>query len=160
MVAVLFVCMGNICRSPMAEGAFRAALNAADLDEHIEVDSAGTIGYHAGSKPDPRAQTAARDQGINITQQRSRKVATADFETFDYIMAMDRENLSDLMAMCPEEHQHRISLFLPFAPHLQYDEMPDPYYGHDDQFAVCFKAATDAAEGLLAHISNKHFAQK
>lgn len=152
MIAVLFVCMGNICRSPLAEGAFRRAVTDAELLEVFCIDSAGTIGYHEGNPPDTRSQRAAATIDIDISGQRSRKVRAQDFEKFDYIIAMDRDNEANLLAMCPSEHQHKISMFLPYAPHLQSDEMPDPYYGHERDFMMCLDAATDAAEGLLATI--------
>jgi len=157
VTAVLFVCMGNICRSPMAEGAFRAATESAGLLEHFTIDSAGTIGYHAGAAPDPRAQAAASAQGVDISGQQSRKVADSDFETFDYIMVMDRENYSDLIERCPENRKERIQLFLNYAPDIPINEMPDPYIGPAHQFDTCYAAAADAADGLLEAIKSRHF---
>jgi len=157
VVAVLFVCMGNICRSPMAEGAFRQAVENAGILTQFNIDSAGTIGYHAGSAPDPRAQQTAQKFGANITSQKSRKVADTDFETYDYILAMDNDNYRDLMDRCPEQYQHKIELFLSYAPHLPINEMPDPYYGHESNFETCYAAATDAAAGLLKAITAKYF---
>ena len=158
MVKVLFVCMGNICRSPMAEGTFRAAVAAAGMDGSIQIDSAGTIGYHAGSPPDRRAQDTARRNGLDISGQRSRQVRDSDFVEFDYILAMDHDNLADLIARCPKTEQEKISLFMSFAPDHPYDIMPDPYYGADDQFDLCLDAATQASEGLLSTIRARHFA--
>ncbi|NVJ97697.1 MAG: low molecular weight phosphotyrosine protein phosphatase [Alphaproteobacteria bacterium] len=157
MVKVLFVCMGNICRSPMAEGTFRAAVEKADLLGQIGIDSAGTIGYHSGSPPDPRAQDTARKNGVNISSQRSRQVRDTDFKEFDYILAMDHDNLADLMDRCPTSEQHKISLFMSHAPDHPYEIMPDPYYGERNQFDLCFEAAAEASDGLLAAIKNKHF---
>lgn len=157
MVAVLFVCMGNICRSPMAEGAFRNVVSQANLNENITIDSAGTIGYHAGSPPDPRAIKTSRRNGVNISAQRSRKVRDSDFADFDYILAMDNDNYRDLIDRCPPEFQSRISMFLSYASNLPLDEMPDPYYGHGNEFETCFQAALDAAKGLLAAIQQEHF---
>ena len=156
-VKVLFVCMGNICRSPMAEGAFRKAVDDAQLTDSFMIDSAGTIGYHAGSAPDERAIATAKKRGVDITGQRSRKVREEDFASFDYILAMDRDNLSDLLDRCPAALQDRISLFLPHAPDLRIDEMPDPYYGHRDQFDTCYLAAMDASLGLLGKIRSERF---
>lgn len=155
MVAVLFVCMGNICRSPMAEGAFRYVVDQAGLAESFHIDSAGTIGYHAGSPPDPRAIETSKNNGVDISKQRSRKVQNSDFTDFDYILAMDNENYEALIGQCPEEYQNRISMFLSYAPHLPINEMPDPYYGHANQFDTCFSAAMDAANGLLEHIKKE-----
>jgi len=157
VTAVLFVCMGNICRSPMAEGAFRAAAKNAGLLDRLTIDSAGTIGYHAGAAPDPRAQTAASARGVDISGQKSRKVTDSDFKAFDYIMVMDRENYDDLMERCPENLQDRIQLFLRYAPDMPIDEMPDPYIGPARQFDTCFATAVDAADGLLDAIKTKHF---
>ena len=155
MVAFLFVCMGNICRSPMAEGAFQAAVDAAGLNKSITLDSAGTIGYHVGSLPDPRAQKIAQENGVDITHQRSRKVRASDFQEFAYILAMDNDNFQDLMAQCPPEYQSRIHMFMDFAPDHPFDEMPDPYYGGNEGFKQCFAAATEAAAGLLTTVQKK-----
>ncbi len=156
MVKVLFVCMGNICRSPMAEGAFRAAVDAAGLSGRIEIDSAGTISYHAGNPPDRRAQATAKKNGIDISRQRARQVRDDDFHTFDHILVMDHDNLQNLMGRAAPEHQDRIELFMSYAPDHPYEEMPDPYYGEVNQFDLCFEAATEAAEGLLAAIKARH----
>lgn len=152
MVGVLFVCMGNICRSPMAEGAFRAEAEAAGILDQLKIDSAGTIDYHAGSAPDPRAQEAAKKNGVDISMQRSRKITSDDYEDYDYILVMDMDNLDYVSARCPEHLKPRISLFLSHAPHLPLDEMPDPYGGHRNDFDMCYGAAVDAADGLLKKI--------
>ncbi|RMB02755.1 low molecular weight protein-tyrosine-phosphatase [Eilatimonas milleporae] len=157
MIAVLFVCMGNICRSPMAEGAFRAAAGTAGLADRLTIDSAGTIGYHAGKAPDTRAQAAARKRNVDISVQRARKVEAGDFSRFDYILAMDGENLEDLLDACPPPERHKISLFLSHAPHLPVKDMPDPYHGHERDFELCYRAAMDAADGLLTMIRERHF---
>lgn len=149
MVSLLFVCMGNICRSPLAEGAFRHVAGAAGLADQFEIDSAGTIGYHAGNPPDERSIAAAKKLNIDISEQRSRRVTAEDFETFDLILVMDRDNERDLLARCPEELQEKIQLFLPFIPGSPLKEMPDPYYGRDEDFDKCLSIALKASEGLL-----------
>lgn len=157
MVKLLFVCMGNICRSPMAEGAFRAAVDQAGMTDSITIDSAGTIGYHEGSPPDRRAQATARKNGIDISRQRARQVRDADFDTFDHILVMDHDNYSDLIRRSAPQHHDKIELFMSYAPDHPYEEMPDPYYGADNQFDLCFEAATEAAAGLLQAVREKHF---
>ncbi|GEQ98956.1 protein-tyrosine-phosphatase [Iodidimonas gelatinilytica] len=160
MVSVLFVCMGNICRSPMAEGAFRARAKAVGLLEKshgIFVDSAGTTHYHAGQSPDPRAIALTSRLGFSIENQRARQALASDFETFDYILAMDRDNFHYLERIAPEQHQHKLSLMLSHAPQVRLDEVPDPYYGGEDGFERCFHLINKAAEGLLDKILAKHF---
>lgn len=157
MTSVLFVCMGNICRSPMAEGIFRSVAEREGLLDQLHVDSAGIIGFHAGSPPDPRAQQTAGKHGVDISGQRSRKVRDADFVDFDHILVMDHSNLSDMLGRCPDGYEDRIKLFLSYAPDLLGEEMPDPYYGADDGFERCFKAGEAAATALLAHIKEQHF---
>ena len=148
VIKVLFVCMGNICRSPMAEGAFRKTVKDAGLSDHFFIDSAGTLGYHAGSAPDPRAQETAKRNGIDISGQQSRKVTPADFHEFDYILAMDHENMIDLKTV-RSGGAANLSLFLSHAKSIPLDEMPDPYHGHHSQFDHCYAAAVDAADALL-----------
>ncbi len=155
MISVLFVCMGNICRSPMAEGTFRRAVEKAGLIDSFTIDSAGTTGYHIGEAPDPRAQAISKEYGVDISKQKSRQVTRDDFDDFDYILAMDNDNLSNMLRICPQELQSKISLFLSHAPHLPIDEMPDPYYGHDKGFDVCFQAAVDASDNLLELIKKE-----
>ncbi len=154
MTAILFVCMGNICRSPLAEGAFRHALKgAADLAGHI--DSAGTISFHAGKAPDARGQRAARAAGFDISAQRARQVRPSDFDDFDLILAMDGENLADLKRMAPEGSRAELRLFLDFAPNIGLDEMPDPYYGSEGDFHFVRDAALEAAAGLVDHLKTQ-----
>lgn len=155
MLRVLFVCMGNICRSPTAEGVFRAHVARAGLDARVEVDSAGTHGYHVGSAPDPRAQAAARRRGYDLAGLRARRVAAADFRRFDLILAMDRDNLSLLQEACPEDERHRLRLFLEFARNFEAEEVPDPYYGGPEGFERVLDLVEDAAAGLIDEIRRR-----
>ena len=159
MPAILFVCMGNICRSPMAEGVFRHLADKAGVAEGggVIIDSAGTIGYHVGDPPDPRGVRTASGHGVDMSAQRARRVADSDFEAFDYILAMDEHNLSELMQRCPPALQSRLGLFMDHAPHLNLTEVPDPYYGGQEGFEYCYELVLAAAEGLLAAIIADHF---
>ena len=143
---VLFVCMGNICRSPLAEGALRAEAERIGLD--VEIDSAGTGGWHAGEPPDRRAIAAARRQGIDIAGQRARKVRPDDFERFDHIVALDEENLAALEAMRPPDGRARLSLLLDHAPGRAGEGVADPYYGHDGHFDTAWRDVSAGARGL------------
>jgi protein-tyrosine phosphatase len=152
MVRVLFVCMGNICRSPTAEGVFRHKVAEAGLDEHIHIDSAGTHAYHVGKPPDVRAQNSARNRGFDLSKQRARRVTADDFEKFDYVIAMDSDNESDLRAVCPSGYEQRIHRFLTFSPSLTETDVPDPYYGGSNGFEKVLDLVEDAADGLLDHL--------
>jgi protein-tyrosine phosphatase len=151
MANVLFVCMGNICRSPTAEGVFRHKVKQANLEEEISIDSAGTHAYHVGNSPDPRAQEAARKRDIDLSQQRARRVNVEDFTKFDYVIAMDESNRDDLLAICPAGYEDRIYLFLDFAE-CEETEVPDPYYGQGRGFEIVLNLVEQAAVGLLDHI--------
>ncbi len=155
-VRVLFVCLGNICRSPTAEGVFRKLVQDRGLDAHIEIDSAGTGGWHAGEPPDRRAQAEARRRGIDISGLRARQVRKQDFMEFDRVVAMDRQNLRELRAACPEPLRHKLSLMLDHAEHLPESEVPDPYYGGHDGFVEVYDLLEAASEGLLALIEREH----
>jgi protein-tyrosine phosphatase len=155
-INVLFVCMGNICRSPTAQGVFEQLVQSEGLSEHILIDSAGTHAYHVGNPPDKRSQAAAKSRGLDLSAQRARKVAVRDFGHFDYIMAMDHANLEDLQQVAPVEQHGRIHLFMQFASRWNVDEVPDPYYGGDSGFERVLDMAEDAAAGLLAHIRRNH----
>lgn len=148
-IKVLFVCMGNICRSPTAEGVFNAFVVKQNLADVIEVDSAGTHAYHVGDAPDLRAQKAARDRGVELKNIRARKVSANDFEAFDHILAMDEENLSILLELCPEQHQHKVRLFLDYAPNVAQREVPDPYYGGAYGFERVLDLVEAASEGFI-----------
>lgn len=156
MVKVLFVCMGNICRSPTAEGVFRKLLQQHDLHELVMVDSAGTHAYHVGNPPDPRAQHAALCRGIDLGGQRARQVQVDDFSLFDYILAMDEDNLAHLQALSPPGCETKLSLLLSYAPHLGIREVPDPYYGGRAGFDRVLDMIEAACEGLLQTIRERH----
>jgi protein-tyrosine phosphatase len=157
MVGVLFVCTGNICRSPTAEGVFRALVDEAGLADRIRVDSAGTHGYHIGEPPDRRSQAAARRRGVDLGGQRAREVSILDFERFDYIVAMERGHVRILEGFCPAGEEHRIRTMLEFAPDLSVTDVPDPYYGGGDGFETVLDMIERAAAGLLADIRANHF---
>jgi protein-tyrosine phosphatase len=146
---VLFVCLGNICRSPTAEGVLRmlAAQEAPRLA--LEVDSAGTADYHIGAPPDPRSQRAALRRGIDISGLQARQVTAEDFARFDLILAMDRENLRELRAMRPSNSRAELKLFLEYAPEPQSRDVPDPYYRDAEAFEQVLDLATAASRGLL-----------
>jgi protein-tyrosine phosphatase len=154
-VRVLFVCLGNICRSPTAEGVFRKLVTERGYTAHIEIDSAGTHAYHVGAPPDPRAQAAARQRGVDLSGLRGRQAVRADFETFDYVLAMDSENLVNLERICPAGAEHKLRLFLEFAPNRPEREVPDPYYGGDAGFNRVLDMIEEASEGLLADIEQR-----
>ncbi len=151
MIKVLFVCMGNICRSPTAEGVFRHKVEQKNLQEQISIDSAGTHAYHVGNPPDQRAQDAALKRDIDLSQQRARRVSADDFSEFDYVIAMDESNLDDLLSICPAGYEDRLHLFLAFSD-SENKEVPDPYYGQGRGFEIVLNLVEDASEGLLKHI--------
>ena len=156
MVKVIFVCMGNICRSPTAEGVFRHLLEKEGMTEHVLVDSAGTHAYHCGEPPDRRALAAARRRGIDLSEIRARKVQPDDLERFDYVLAMDRDNLACLEALADTQRQDHIRLFLDFAPHRPESEVPDPYYGGPHGFELVLDLIEEASQGLLGDIRHNH----
>ena len=152
MVRVLFVCLGNICRSPMAEGIFRKYVTDAGLASHIEIDSAGTHAFHIGAPPDGRAQSAAARRGVDISGLRGRQVGQEDLRHYDYVLAMDHENYAHLRALCPTGYEHKIRLFLEYATRADDRAVPDPYYGADSGFDRVLDLIEDASEGLLADV--------
>ena len=156
MIKVLFVCLGNICRSPTAHGIFAHQVDEAGLFDAIMVDSAGTSGWHKGAKPDSRAMAEARRQGYDLSFIRSRAVSDADFAEQDYILAMDQNNLSDLLDRCPDEHQHKVKLFLDYSVGGG-REVPDPYYGGDDGFVEVLRLVEQSGQALLDHLRQQHF---
>ena len=156
MISVLFVCMGNICRSPTAQGVFEQLLVKNDLAAVIQIDSAGTHAYHIGEKPDERASAAALKRGINLSSQKARRIRPDDFHDFDYIIAMDSSNYEDLASNCPPEHESKLRLLMEFAPDIEVYEVPDPYYGGATGFERVLDLIEQASAGLLAHIRQQH----
>lgn len=154
---VLFVCMGNICRSPTAEAVFRQYVERDGLAASIEIDSAGTHDYHIGEAPDSRTQLAAKQRGYDMSGLRGRQVEAADFSKFDYVLAMDDANLSILKRMRPHNALSHLGLFLEFAERHAEREVPDPYYGGAAGFERVLDMVEDAANGLLQHIKKHHF---
>ena len=155
MVNVLFVCMGNICRSPSAEGYFRHIVQQEGLSEKIKTDSAGTHAYHIGSPPDARAQASASKRGINLSDLRGRKVEATDFERFDYVIAMDNSNHANLEEVA-DGSTDNLFMFLEFAENFSEQEVPDPYYDGDQSFEHVLDLIEDASKGLLKDICKKH----
>ena len=149
---ILFVCMGNICRSPTAEGVFREALRTRAPELHVHVDSAGTHAYHVGEPPDRRACRAAARRGIDLSGQRARRVSASDFSAFDLVLAMDEDNVRILSGISPPEYRSRIRLFMEFAPEAGRDSVPDPYYGGATGFERVLDLVEEASLGLLAYL--------
>lgn len=154
MVKVLFVCLGNICRSPTAHAVFAYLVTSRGLADKIHIESAGTGGWHVGNPPDPRAQAAARARSYDLSALRAQQVEARDFERFDYILAMDRQNLRDLQAMCPADFKGTLALFLEFSA-SSVSEVPDPYYGGDAGFEEVLDLIESASQGLLQNILDK-----
>lgn len=154
-IKVLMVCMGNICRSPLAHGLFEHQIREAGLGERVHVDSAGTHAYHVGEPPDPRSQETARGHGIDLSVQRARQVVAEDIVEYDYVLAMDEDNLMILQDLCPPGHEHKIRLFMEFAPDVGQRVVPDPYYGGPSGFDRVFDLVEAAAAGLLEEIRTR-----
>lgn len=160
MLKVLFVCLGNICRSPTAHGVFQGKLKQHQmagertLAEFIEVDSAGTAAWHIGKAADKRSQLAASKRNYDLSQLRARQVADEDFEIYDFILAMDKANLKELQARCPRHYQSKLALFLDYANSPE-QEVPDPYYGGDEGFNEVLDLIEAASDGLIAHLKSK-----
>ena len=157
-VKVLFVCMGNICRSPTAHGVLRKLVEDSDLNDYIEIDSAGTHSYHVGSEPDERAQRTAVRRGIEMSDLRARKAKERDFDRFDFVLAMDRDNYDILQGYTSPETEEKLYLFMDFADTDKWctHEVPDPYYGGADGFERVFDMVEEASLGLLEHIRQQH----
>lgn len=155
MQKILFVCMGNICRSPSAEGVFRHQAERAGVAHQFLIDSAGTHAYHIGEKPDQRSQEFALKRGIDLSQQRARQVHPHDLEKFDLILAMDKENLALLKRQCPAQFQSKLQLMMSYATRSSSDIVPDPYYGGAQGFETVLDYLEDASEGLLAALQQR-----
>lgn len=153
--SVLFVCMGNICRSPTAEGVFRKLVAEAGLEERIHIDSAGTIGFHQGAPPDGRAMAAAQARGFDLGSLRARRVVSEDFARFDLILAMDEDNLSDLERIRPEDARARLGLLLDYGDSAGTKVVPDPYYGGKNGFEQVLDLVTAACAGLVEDVRRK-----
>jgi protein-tyrosine phosphatase len=149
---VLMVCMGNICRSPTAEGVLRHFVHEAGLDDAVRIDSAGTLDYHSGSPPDSRSQKHAARRGYDLSAQRARQVRAGDFEEFDLILAMDWQNLQELEELCPARHRHKLRRLMEFAPAGLGDVVADPYSGGASGFETVLDHIEQACRGLLAHL--------
>lgn len=152
MTSVLFVCLGNICRSPMAEGAFAHLLQNTVLTDKIICDSAGNGSWHEGNPPDPRAIAVAHRNGIDLSKQRSRPLRPVDFKTFDLILCMDESNMKRALEICPDDAHATVDLFLTYALG-QHDEVPDPYYGSADGFDRVFTQIMTASQALLEKLT-------
>ncbi len=152
-IKVLFVCMGNICRSPTAEGVFNKVVADMNAVDRFMVDSAGTHAYHVGEPSDSRSQQTARQRGVDLSRIRARKVSPTDYEHFDHILAMDGDNYQILVSACPTEFQHKIALFLNYAPERDEQNVPDPYYGGPNGFEHVFDLVEDAARGFYHSVS-------
>lgn len=155
MKKILFVCMGNICRSPTAQGVFKKKLAKHGLTGKYLADSAGTHSYHVGSPPDQRAAEAAARRGIDLSHQRARQVSQADFDVFDLLVAMDNSNYRDLLGMCDEAGIDKVHRMMDFARNKLFDEVPDPYYGGEHGFDRVLDLLEDACEGLIFQLEQK-----
>ncbi len=149
-ISVLFVCLGNICRSPMAEGVFRQVVADAGMADSFRIDSCGTGSWHVGRPPDIRAQQALGMRGIDISTQRARQVTREDFKSFDFVLAMDRANYNRLISLAPDVYEPNIRLFMKYAPEMGICEIPDPFFGGPEGFDYVLNLIEVASRGLLA----------
>lgn len=155
-IRILFVCMGNICRSPTAEGVFKHLVHEHGMEDLIEIDSAGTHAYHVGEPPDPRACESAREKGYDISFARARKVSNDDFKNFDYLLAMDSANLSFLQVKSPMSARDKIELFLDYHPDKKGSNVPDPYFRDSDLFDGVFQMVEEGCWSLLKMMRQRH----
>ena len=153
--SVLFVCMGNICRSPTAHGVFETLVARAGLNERVHVDSAGTHSYHVGAPPDARSQEHALKRGYDLSTQRARQLKAADFDDFDLVLAMDWDNLSLAQAMCPSQHERKLRRLAEFFQHHDSPVVPDPYLGGQQSFEDVLDLVEDGCTGLLRHVQER-----
>lgn len=154
--SVLFVCLGNICRSPTAHGVFEHLVEQAGLTGRIQIDSAGVADWHTGKAPDKRSQEYAAKRGYNLSHLRARPVTIEDFETYELLLAMDGNNLKHLLEMSPPEHRHKVKLFLEFAEGISEREVPDPYYGDGEGFELVLDLVDNACQGLLNYFKRQY----
>lgn len=154
-VTVLFVCMGNICRSPTAHGVFQNLVDEQGLSDRILVDSAGTHSYHIGNPPDIRSQSTALARGVDLTGLQARQFKSGDFLDFDFLLAMDHDNLSNMVLLKPGKARARLDLMLDYSDKFNQKEVPDPYFGNDG-FELVFDMISDASDGLLRHIRQQY----
>ena len=156
MHRILFVCMGNICRSPSAEGVLRSLVIQRGLEQNIHIDSAGTGDWHVGNPPDRRARQAALERGVDISGLRARQVQPDDLESFDLVLAMDRSNHNALLTMATESNRHKVRLLLDFSTQWPGEEVPDPYYGGEHGFDQVLDLLEEACDSLLNELDNLH----
>jgi protein-tyrosine phosphatase len=157
MIKVLFICLGNICRSPTAHGVFEGLVTKRKLSEFIQVDSAGTSAWHVGDSPDTRSLAVAKNRGYDLSYVRARQVNRNDFSQFDYILAMDEKNLADLNVMCPDGYSGELALLLSYGAVGENElEVPDPYFGEGDGFEHVLSLVEHASKALLDYITDKH----
>lgn len=154
-VKVLFVCMGNICRSPTAHGIFQQLVDEQGLGDSIQVDSAGTHSYHIGNPPDSRSQATARERGVDLSGLRARRFVSDDFQEFDYVIGMDQDNVAYMQSKRPDDAGSEAQLMLRYSNQYTRPDVPDPYFGNDG-FDLVFDMIDDASRGLLRHIRNQH----
>ena len=155
MIKVLFICMGNICRSPTAHGVFRQIVAAKGFQDSIDVDSAGTHAYHVGNSPDSRSVQAALLRGVDMRDLTARQLDDYDFEEFDYLLVADKDNYCLTIEACPKEHRHKVKFMLDFATHTSLEEVPDPYYGQGNGFERVLDLLEDACEGLMIELEKE-----
>lgn len=152
---VLFICMGNICRSPTAEAVFTQLVKDKDVSKEFMIDSAGTLSYHAGSKPDRRSRRAGKKRGLVMDHLRARQVVAEDYDKFDWLVVMDEDNRSNLQRMFPDKSQEKVVSMMRYAPDTGYDEVPDPYYGQGDGFELVLDLLETACEGFYEFLSEQ-----